>query len=126
MRYCTYAVVVLCFFTRITHAVDQPTPTPAEQEVLNVSKARMDASNRRDPVAWSRYVAEDCIFSDENGVRHPKADPLNVVARCLPNTITPKIPATTACTYMAARRCSTIEPRSTSSSTIRTLSAKCG
>ena len=84
MRYCTYAVVVLCFFARITHAVDQPTPTPAEQEVLNVSKARMDASNRRDPVAWSRYVAEDCIFSDENGVRHPKADPLNVVSKVPP------------------------------------------
>ena len=84
MRYCTCAVVVLCFFASITRAADQPKLTPAEQEILNVSKARMDASNRRDPVAWSRYVAEDCIFSDENGVLHPKADPLNVVSKVPP------------------------------------------
>lgn len=48
------------------------------------AKRRMDASNRRDPAAWSRYVAEDSIFSDENGVVHAKADPLNVIGKLLP------------------------------------------
>lgn len=84
MRYSTCPLVVLCLFACLTYASDQPKLTPAEQEVLNVSKARMDASNRRDPVAWSRYVADDCIFSDENGAVHPKADPLNVISKLPP------------------------------------------
>jgi hypothetical protein len=41
--------------------------SPAEQEVVNVSKARMEAAANRDMAAWTRYVAEDCIFTDGGG-----------------------------------------------------------
>ena len=81
MRYFTCLLVALCISASITHAADQPKLTPGEQEVLNVSKARMQASNRRNPVAWSRFVAEDCIFSDENGVLHTRAQPLEVISK---------------------------------------------
>jgi ketosteroid isomerase-like protein len=42
--------------------------SPAEQEVVNVSKARMEAAANRDMVAWTRYVAEDCIFTDGGSI----------------------------------------------------------
>jgi Domain of unknown function (DUF4440) len=47
--------------------------SPAEQEVVNVQKARMDAAARRDLDAWSGYVAEDCIFSGDDGSLMTKA-----------------------------------------------------
>jgi hypothetical protein len=47
--------------------------SPAEQEVVNIQKARMDAAARRDLEAWSRYVADDCIFSGDNGSLLTKA-----------------------------------------------------
>jgi ketosteroid isomerase-like protein len=84
MGSCIRRAILLCMLAGTTHATDQPKLSPAEQEVLNVSKARMDASNRRDPARWSKYVAEDCLFSDENGVLHPKADPLNVISKLPP------------------------------------------
>src|SRR5579863_10551646 len=76
--------VLLSLFVSITHASDQPKLSAAEQEVVDVHNARTEASNRRDPVAWSRYVANDCIFSDENGVVHTKADPLAVITKLPP------------------------------------------
>jgi hypothetical protein len=41
--------------------------SPAEQEVVNVRTARIEAAHRRDIAAWSRYVADDCILSDDDG-----------------------------------------------------------
>jgi len=54
-------------------ATDEPKFSPAEQEVLRVSQARRDASNRRDVVASARYVADDCIFSSDDGTLTTKA-----------------------------------------------------
>jgi Domain of unknown function (DUF4440) len=47
--------------------------SPAEQEVVNVQRARMDAAARRDLDAWSGFVAEDCIFSGDDGSLMTKA-----------------------------------------------------
>jgi YD repeat-containing protein len=66
MRDVMCLVAALCI-TASVYAVDPHKFSPAEQEVLNVSKARMEASNRLDHAAWARYVAEDCIFSDDDG-----------------------------------------------------------
>jgi hypothetical protein len=77
-------VILLSLFVSNTHASDQPKLSAAEQEVVDAHNARTEASNRRIPVAWSRYVANDCIFSDENGAVHTKADPLAVIAMLPP------------------------------------------
>lgn len=46
---------------------DQPRLSPAQQEVVAAHEARTEASNRRDQATYSRYVADDCIFSTDDG-----------------------------------------------------------
>jgi ketosteroid isomerase-like protein len=41
--------------------------------VINAHEARTEASNKRDQVAYSRYVADDCIFSTDDGAVITKA-----------------------------------------------------
>lgn len=48
-------------------AADHPSLSPAQQEVINAHQARTEASNRRDQAAYSRFVADDCIFSTDDG-----------------------------------------------------------
>lgn len=55
-------------------AADPQKFSPAQEEVLNVRKAIREAGNRRDIAAFSRYVADDCIFSDDDGILRTKAD----------------------------------------------------
>ena len=47
--------------------------SPDELGVVKVQRARMDAAARRDLTAWSRYVADDCIFSGDDGSIATKA-----------------------------------------------------
>jgi hypothetical protein len=49
------------------YAKDPPKLSPAEQEVVDVSKARIDAASRRDTVAVARYFADDCLLSTDDG-----------------------------------------------------------
>src|SRR5580658_14306 len=44
----------------------EPKFSPAQQEVLDARKARVEAGKKRDG-SWSRYVADDCIYSDDDG-----------------------------------------------------------
>jgi hypothetical protein len=55
-------------------AQDQPKFTPAQQEVLDVRNALRETALKRDMAAWSRLVADDCIFSDDDGLLHTKAE----------------------------------------------------
>jgi ketosteroid isomerase-like protein len=71
VRYLGYVLIVLCLAA--IHTVDQPKLSPAEQEILDVRNARTEASNNRDLEAWSRYIADDCIFSSDAGDRLTKA-----------------------------------------------------
>lgn len=73
MRYFTYLLVALCLSCSVLCAQDEPKLSPAQQEVLNVRIAMREAALRRDMAAWSRYVADDCIFSDDDGVLQTKA-----------------------------------------------------
>jgi ketosteroid isomerase-like protein len=59
--------VALCLSASTTYAADEAKLSPAEQEVVNVSKARIDAASRRDIAALAGYFADDCIFSTDDG-----------------------------------------------------------
>lgn len=48
-------------------AAGQPKLSPAQQEVIDAHEARTEASNKRDQEAYSRYVADDCIFGTDDG-----------------------------------------------------------
>jgi hypothetical protein len=72
MRSITCLLVALCLSASTICAQDQPKFSPAQQEVLDVRKARVEAGKRRDG-SWSRYVADDCIFSDDDGNLTTKA-----------------------------------------------------
>lgn len=69
---------ILCLFVSLllptvtVSAQEQPRLSPAQQEVLDAHKARLEAGQRRDG-SWSRYVADDCIFSDDEGNLTTKA-----------------------------------------------------
>src|SRR5208282_6652594 len=72
MRSIACLFVALCLPASMICAQDQPKFSPAQQEVLDARKARVAAGDRRDG-SWSRYVADDCIFSDDDGVLLTKA-----------------------------------------------------
>jgi hypothetical protein len=67
MRYFTCLFVALCIPAGMVRAQDQPKFSPAQQEVLNVRNALRETALKRDMAAWSRYVADDCIFSTDDG-----------------------------------------------------------
>jgi hypothetical protein len=68
MRYFTCLLIALCIPTGMICAQDQPKLSPAQQEVLDAKKARKDVGDRHDFAAWSRYIADDCIYSDDDGI----------------------------------------------------------
>ena len=75
MRYFTCLFVVLCLSASLIYATDQPKLSPAQQEVLDAHKARVEAVEKRDYATYSRLVADDCMYSDDDGVLYtnPKA-----------------------------------------------------
>ena len=66
-RHVTCLLVALCMAATTGSLAGQQKFSPAQQEVINISEARVEAAHRRDMVAWSRYVADDCILSDDDG-----------------------------------------------------------
>ena len=73
MRYFGCLLAALCIFACSLCAIDQPELSPEQQEVLNVSQARRDANNRRDMKAAASYIADDCLFSSDDGTLITKA-----------------------------------------------------
>jgi len=75
MRYFTCLFFGLCIPASIVCAQDQPKFSAAQQEVLDAHKARIEANEKRDYPTYSRLVADDCIYSDDDGVvdTNPKA-----------------------------------------------------
>ena len=67
------------------HTSDQPKLSQAEEEVLSARNAGTEASNNRDPEAWSPYIADDCIFSTDAGSRLNKAEVSRVVVAKFPH-----------------------------------------
>jgi len=60
-------LVAVCLCANTIRAQEQPKFSPVQQEVINAHEVRTEASNKRDRAAYSRYVADDCIFSADNG-----------------------------------------------------------
>src|SRR5271157_3501327 len=84
MRYFTCLFVVLCLSASMIHAADEAKLSPAQQEVLNARNALREAALRRDMAAWSRLVADDCIFSDDDGGLQTKAQFIEHVGKLRP------------------------------------------
>jgi hypothetical protein len=68
MRSVACLLVALCLSASMTRAQDQPKFLPAQQEVLDVHKALGEALQKRDYATYSRLVADDCMFSNDNGI----------------------------------------------------------
>jgi ketosteroid isomerase-like protein len=68
MRSIALVLAALCIPASMIHASDQPKLSSAQQEVLDVHKARVEASEKRDYAAYSRLVADDCMYSDDDGI----------------------------------------------------------
>lgn len=75
MRYFTCLLVALCLSCSTICAQDPSKLSPAQQEVLDAHKARVEAGEKRDYATWSRLVADDCMYSDDDGIldTNPKA-----------------------------------------------------
>ncbi len=84
MRYFACLFFALCIFARMISAQDQPKFSPAQQEVLNVRNALRETALKRDMAAWSRYVADDCVFSTDDGALETKAQFIQHVGKLPP------------------------------------------
>jgi hypothetical protein len=103
MRSIACLLVALGLSASMICAQDQPKFSPAQQEVLDARKARAEAGERRDG-SWSRYVADDCIFSDDDGVLLTKAQIMEHGKNWPPpSTTTGSISVTTLSTCTAAQ-----------------------
>ncbi|MGA2131802.1 MAG: DUF4440 domain-containing protein [Bryobacteraceae bacterium] len=74
MRCLCFLLPAIALYAADVRAADPPKFSPAQQEVLKVRQAIREAGNRRDIAAFSRFIADDCIFSDDDGVLRTKAD----------------------------------------------------
>jgi len=84
MRAFVCLLVALCFPARPLYAQDSSHWSPAQLEVLKVRNVLRDTALRRDMAAWSRYVADDCIFSTEDGTLQTKAQFIEHVGKLPP------------------------------------------
>jgi len=72
MRSITFLLVLLCLPASMLSATDPQKFSPAEQEVLNAMKVRVEADAKQD-ASLARYIADDCIFTDDIGRVFTKA-----------------------------------------------------
>jgi ketosteroid isomerase-like protein len=68
MRYSTCLLIALSIPASMICAQDQPKFSSAQQEVLDAKTARTEAGERHDFAAWSHFIADDCIYSDDDGI----------------------------------------------------------
>jgi hypothetical protein len=105
MRSIAFLLVGLCIPAIALRAQDQPKFSPAQQEVLDAQKARIEAGERHDYATWSRYVADDCIYSDDDGGIDTNVKAHIMDQWKLPASMTTgSIRGTTSFTYTATQR----------------------
>lgn len=73
MHYFVCLVVLLCVSSEMFYGADKPRLPPEQQEVIDLHNAIRDAARKRDFKVWAPYIADDCIFSDDDGVLVTKA-----------------------------------------------------
>lgn len=69
----TLSLLFALYLSANVHCADQPKITPAQQEIIDVHSAMLAAIERRDSSVWARFIADDCIFSDDDGNLSTKA-----------------------------------------------------
>jgi ketosteroid isomerase-like protein len=74
-------LLALCISVSMLRAQDQAKFSPAQQEVLKVRDALRETALRRDMAAWSRHVADDCIFTTDDGELQTKAQLIEHVGK---------------------------------------------
>ena len=84
MRSCLCLFLLVCCPLLKLSAADQPKYSQAEQEILDAHNQRTLASDQRDVATYSRYVADDCIFSDDVGRVDSKAQLVAFLKKKLP------------------------------------------
>jgi ketosteroid isomerase-like protein len=57
----------VCLMSYMPFVFSEAKRAPDEQEIIDVSAARREATNRREMEAAAAYVAKDCLFSTEYG-----------------------------------------------------------
>jgi len=67
MRYFICLLLALCIPASVIHAAGEVKLSSAQQEVVDARKARVAAAERRDFATWSALVADDCIYSTDDG-----------------------------------------------------------
>jgi Domain of unknown function (DUF4440)/Domain of unknown function (DUF3471) len=83
---CRFTVLFLafCVFASALNAAESPKLSPTELEVLKVRNELRETAFRRDMTAWSRLVAEDCIFSTDDGILITKAQFIKHIGKLPP------------------------------------------
>jgi ketosteroid isomerase-like protein len=64
---------LLCLCAGPLYSADQSKVTPQQQKVISVHNAIRDSARKKDFTAWTPYVADDCIFSSDDGILLTKA-----------------------------------------------------
>jgi hypothetical protein len=104
MRSIACLFVALCLPPSAINAQEQPKFSPAQQKILDAREARLEAGDKRDG-SWSCYVADDCIFSNDDGNLTTKAKILEHAKTWPPSTTTRWIFVTLSYTFTAKQRC---------------------
>jgi len=73
MRPAFTIVIFLYLATAWPGAYGQPELTPEQQQIVRLHARISEALQKRDFTTWSSYVANDCIFSNEDGEITTKA-----------------------------------------------------
>jgi hypothetical protein len=73
MRMFSSLFISLCIAATWLSASDETKITPEQQEVISVHNRIREAALKRDFTGWSAYIAEDCIFSTDDGEIRTKA-----------------------------------------------------
>jgi hypothetical protein len=80
MRFVLVVCLLQCLFASGILIASEPQKlSPAQQEIVDVHNARVSAFEMRNYTVWSPYVAEDCIFSGDNGSLHTKTQMMDNV-----------------------------------------------
>ncbi|HLX83986.1 MAG TPA: DUF4440 domain-containing protein [Terriglobales bacterium] len=84
MRHFTVPFLALYLFAGTLRAAESQKFSPAELEVLKVRNELRETALRRDMTTWSRLVAEDCIFSTDDGTLITKAQFIKHIGKLPP------------------------------------------
>jgi hypothetical protein len=74
-------LLALCISASTPSATNPQKLSPVEQEVLDASQARREATNRGDRKDAARYVADDCLFSTDGGSLETKAQWMDQIGK---------------------------------------------